>query len=87
MITNKRAIVITGASTGIGKATALHLDYLGFKVFAGVRKEADGQALKQEASDELRPIFLDVTDGDSIVAAVDIVNWTQGKNEFMLTIK
>ncbi len=73
MNTNKQAVVITGASTGIGKATALHLDKLGFKVFASVRKEADGQALKKEASDKLRPIFLDVTDGDSIAATVDTV--------------
>jgi NAD(P)-dependent dehydrogenase (short-subunit alcohol dehydrogenase family) len=73
MITNEQTIVVTGASTGIGKATALHLDNLGFKVFASIRKEADGQALKIEASDELRPIFLDVTDGDSVAAAVDTV--------------
>ena len=73
MMTNEQAILVTGASTGIGKATALHLDKLGFKVFAGVRKEADGQALKQEASNKLRPIFLDVTNSDSIVAAVDTV--------------
>ena len=75
---NERAIVITGASTGIGKATALLLDKLGFKVIAGVRKEADGQALKKEASDKLRPIFLDVTDGDSIAAAVDTVSKETG---------
>jgi NADP-dependent 3-hydroxy acid dehydrogenase YdfG len=73
MITNEQAVVVTGASTGIGKATALHLDKLGFMVFAGVRQETDGQALKKEASDKLRPIFLDVTLGDSIAAAVDTV--------------
>jgi NADP-dependent 3-hydroxy acid dehydrogenase YdfG len=73
MITNEQAIVVTGASTGIGKATALHLDRLGFKVFAGVRKETDAQALKQEASNKLRPILLDVTDGNSIAAAVDTI--------------
>jgi NADP-dependent 3-hydroxy acid dehydrogenase YdfG len=73
MITNEQAIVITGASTGIGKATALHLDRLGFKVFAGVRKETDVQALKQEASNKLTPILLDVTDGNSIAAAVDTI--------------
>ena len=65
--------VITGASTGIGKATALHLDQLGFKVFAGVRKEADGEALMRVASDRLTPILLDVTDADSIAAAVSTV--------------
>ena len=73
MNTNEKAVVITGASTGIGKATALHLDRQGFKVFAGVRKETDAQALKQEASNKLRPILLDVTDGNSIAAAVDTI--------------
>ena len=80
MITNERAIVVTGASTGIGKATALHLDKLGFKVFAGVRKEVDSQALRKEASNNLTPVFLDVTDGDSIAIAVDIVRQFGGAN-------
>ena len=80
MLHDKQFIVITGASTGIGKATALHLDKLGFRVFAGVRKEADGQALRKEASNKLIPIFLDVTDGGSIAAAVDtIVKETGGE--------
>lgn len=73
MMTNEQAIIVTGASTGIGKATALHLDKLGFRVFASVRKESDGQALHKEASSRLMPIFLDVTDGDSIAAALDTV--------------
>ena len=55
-----KTILITGASTGIGKATALHLDSLGFKVYAGVRKPADAQALKDEATEQLQPVFLDV---------------------------
>ena len=80
MISNEQSIVITGASTGIGKATALHLDKLGFRVFAGVRKEADGQALKKEASEKLTPTLLDVTDGDSIASAVkEITEETAGK--------
>ena len=80
MISNEQPIVITRASTGIGKATALHLDELGFRVFAGVRKEADGQALKKEASEKLTPTLLDVTDGDSIVSAVkEITKETAGK--------
>jgi NAD(P)-dependent dehydrogenase (short-subunit alcohol dehydrogenase family) len=65
--------VVTGASTGIGRACALHLDRLGFQVFAGVRKEADGKALKEEASDRLVPIVIDVTDAASIASAVDMV--------------
>ncbi len=63
------SVVITGASSGIGKACALRLDQLGFRVFAGVRREADGAALRREASDRLTPLVIDVTDTASIAAA------------------
>ncbi|MBW4646722.1 MAG: SDR family NAD(P)-dependent oxidoreductase [Goleter apudmare HA4340-LM2] len=69
----QRAVVITGASTGIGEACALLLDKLGFLVFAGVRRDIDAQALQQKASPRLVPIFLDVTDAESIAAAVETV--------------
>lgn len=68
-----KTILITGASSGIGKATALHLDELGFTVFAGVRKEADADALKAMASQRLTTVFLDVTQTTSIIAAVEEV--------------
>ena len=71
-----KTIFITGASTGIGRACALHLDGLGFRVFAGIRKTADGEALREVASDRLRPMYLDVTDGESIRAAAEIVKAT-----------
>lgn len=61
--------MITGASTGIGRTSALHLDTLGFRVFAGVRKAADGEALRRDASDRLTPLSIDVTDAASIEAA------------------
>jgi NAD(P)-dependent dehydrogenase (short-subunit alcohol dehydrogenase family) len=61
--------VVTGASTGIGHATALYLDSLGFEVLAGVRKPEDGERLRSEASGGLEPLRIDVTDGDSIAAA------------------
>jgi NAD(P)-dependent dehydrogenase (short-subunit alcohol dehydrogenase family) len=68
------AVVITGSSTGIGRACALHLDRLGFKVFAGVRKEADGERLRGEASDSLETLILDVTDVNDISRAKDEVS-------------
>jgi NAD(P)-dependent dehydrogenase (short-subunit alcohol dehydrogenase family) len=67
------AVVITGASSGIGRACALHLDSLGFDVFAGVRKPSDGEQLQSEASERLRPVSLDVTDADSIRQAASRV--------------
>ncbi|MCB9450253.1 MAG: SDR family NAD(P)-dependent oxidoreductase [Anaerolineaceae bacterium] len=76
----KQTVVITGASSGIGRATALHLDQLGFTVFAGVRKEADGISLKSEASSNLEYLLLDVTDGDAVQIAVDtVVRHTDGR--------
>jgi NAD(P)-dependent dehydrogenase (short-subunit alcohol dehydrogenase family) len=66
-------VVITGASSGIGKASALRLDQLGFRVFAGVRRERDGEALRHEASERLTPLVIDVTDTASIDAAVAVV--------------
>jgi NAD(P)-dependent dehydrogenase (short-subunit alcohol dehydrogenase family) len=67
-------VLITGASTGIGEATALHLDELGFQVFAGVRKPEDAERLKSQASERLRVIQpFDVTDADAIEAAARTV--------------
>jgi NAD(P)-dependent dehydrogenase (short-subunit alcohol dehydrogenase family) len=59
---DKGDVVITGASTGIGEACALHLDKLGYRVFAGIRKAADGESLRRRASQRLVPIRLDISD-------------------------
>jgi short-subunit dehydrogenase len=82
--TNNKTIVITGSSTGIGKACALHLDKLGYNIYAGVRKQTDGDRLREEASDRLVPIILDVTDADSITAAVSTIEREAGGNVFGL---
>lgn len=68
-----RAVVVTGASTGIGEACALRLDRMGFAVFAGVRKQADAEALRGKASDRLMPLSLDVTRPQDIERAVGMV--------------
>ena len=65
-----KTVVITGASTGIGRATAEYFANKGWTVFAGVRKEEDGAALKASASGDLRPILLDVAKPDHVDAAV-----------------
>lgn len=69
-----KSILITGASTGIGRACALHLDTLGFKVFAGVRNVKDRDALRKEASETLQPVILDVTKKETIQATIELIS-------------
>jgi len=64
-----RSVLITGASTGIGRATALRLDAAGWRVFAGVRKEEDAAALSEAGSERLMPLILDITGAGQIAAA------------------
>jgi NAD(P)-dependent dehydrogenase (short-subunit alcohol dehydrogenase family) len=67
------AVVVTGSSTGIGAGCALELDRRGFRVFAGVRCEADGERLRAQASPALCPLAIDVTDAQSIEQAARCV--------------
>ncbi|WP_052670489.1 SDR family NAD(P)-dependent oxidoreductase [Draconibacterium sediminis] len=62
----KQAVLITGASTGIGYATALYLDKAGYQVYASVRKEADKQKLIKAASSNLTPVIMDVCDEEAV---------------------
>lgn len=73
------AVVITGASTGIGAACALTLDRRGFQVFAGVRRVEDGDRLRQQSSARLSPLRLDVTDPASIRVATETVQSLVGQ--------
>ncbi|WP_300391510.1 SDR family oxidoreductase [Henriciella sp.] len=68
-----KTVVITGASTGIGRAAAEHLASKGWRVFAGVRKHSDGEPLKQ-ASGNITPLILDVAKPDQVKAAVETVS-------------
>jgi len=71
------AVVITGASTGIGYASALHLSSLGFQVFAGVRRDEDAERLRH-ANGSIEPLKIDVTDQASIDAAAQRVREATG---------
>jgi len=69
-----RAVVVTGASTGIGAACARYLDERGFGVFATVRQQADADRIAALGSSRLEPLFLDVTDAESISKAAQTVD-------------
>lgn len=67
------AVIVTGASTGLGLETALHLAANGFRVFAGVRDPVGRSELERAASDRgltVELLQLDITDPDSIRRAV-----------------
>jgi NAD(P)-dependent dehydrogenase (short-subunit alcohol dehydrogenase family) len=66
-------VVITGASTGIGEACARNLAEKGYRVFAGVRKEADADRLSRDIDRKLIPLFLDVTEPEQIAQAAKTV--------------
>jgi NAD(P)-dependent dehydrogenase (short-subunit alcohol dehydrogenase family) len=64
------SVLVTGASSGIGRATALLLSEAGMVVYAGVRKTTDGESLESSASGDLRPLILDVTSPTDVETAI-----------------
>src|SRR6202162_4291161 len=68
-----QSVVITGASTGIGWATAKLLLERGFRVFGSVRKQADADRLKSEFGTNFTPLLFDVTDEAAVLAAARTV--------------
>ncbi|MBI3808408.1 MAG: SDR family oxidoreductase [Nitrospirae bacterium] len=75
---NQMAVVVTGASTGIGAACALDCVSRGMTVFAGVRDSRAGEALAAKGGPSIIPIMLDVTDESSIARSVEVVQRVVG---------
>ena len=75
---DRGTVVVTGASTGIGAACARYLSEQGFRVFAGVRKQSDADAILGRNNSRLQPLILDVTQPDTISAAVQTLQANLG---------
>ncbi|MEK6703966.1 MAG: SDR family oxidoreductase [Planctomycetota bacterium] len=76
-----RAVLVTGSNTGIGRETSLRLARAGWRVFAGVRQRAAGEALAAEARAQkasVEPLILDVTNPSHIAAAAGVLQRTLG---------
>ena len=73
-INKKGTVLITGASSGIGYATAIYLDKEGFNVYGGVRKEEDKIKLSENSNNGITPVILDVCDQTLIQKTFEIIS-------------
>ena len=64
-------VIVTGASSGIGAATAHELSRRGFHVLAGIRREKDADAIRESG---IEPLILDITNPDNIRSLAARVN-------------
>jgi NAD(P)-dependent dehydrogenase (short-subunit alcohol dehydrogenase family) len=80
MPTSQKSAVITGASSGIGLSCVARMSRAGWQVFAGVRKEADRENLRQNFAASVCPVLMDVESEASIAAAAaDIERQLSGR--------
>jgi NAD(P)-dependent dehydrogenase (short-subunit alcohol dehydrogenase family) len=68
-----RSVVVTGASSGIGYATAALLIQKGYRVFGSVRRAADAKRLSETLGADMKPLLFDVTDEGAVAAAAEEV--------------
>jgi len=74
-----RAVVVTGGSTGIGRAAVAKAVREGAHVFPSVRKSADADSLKQEFGEAVTPLLFDVVDEAAVNAAAAQVRAALGE--------
>jgi len=78
------SVLITGASTGIGRECAKFLDNQGFKVYAGVRKPEDFKTLNETGSGNIQPVMLDICQEKDVLEVLEIIQKNNGHPLFGL---
>lgn len=73
-ISSQQVVVISGAGSGIGFATARYLAGLGYTVVAGVRSDDQAARLREGAGPHLLPFSFDVTSDDDVASVVSYVD-------------
>lgn len=76
-----KTVLVTGASSGIGKATAIHLASQGYKVYGAARRIEKLNELKQYG---VQPVVLDVTNDASIVPCIDVITAQAGGIDILI---
>jgi NADP-dependent 3-hydroxy acid dehydrogenase YdfG len=74
VVHTRGVILVTGASSGIGRDAATHLSQAGYTVFAGVRKPSDAESILNSNTPNMIPVILDVTDHDACAVAIKTVS-------------
>lgn len=72
-VLNKKTVVITGASSGIGRSSVSRMTQSGWRVFATVRKTQDSDQLRSDFGSSVTPVIMDVTNRPSVTAAAEQV--------------
>ncbi len=76
-----KTVLVTGASSGIGKATAIYLAQNGYKVYGAARRTEKMQKLKEYG---IKPIALDITIDNSILACVNEIMQEEGSIDILI---
>jgi NAD(P)-dependent dehydrogenase (short-subunit alcohol dehydrogenase family) len=75
----QRTVLVTGTSSGIGRAAALYLAQRGVLVFAACRRPEDGAELARATHGQIFPLIMDVADTESIARGRQFIeNATSG---------
>jgi NAD(P)-dependent dehydrogenase (short-subunit alcohol dehydrogenase family) len=70
-VPNRKTVVITGASSGIGRSSVSRMVQSGWRVFATVRKPQDGDQLRSDFGTNVTPAIMDVTNRASVTATAE----------------
>ena len=70
-VRNQKTVVITGASSGIGRSSVSRMVHSGWHVFATVRKAQDGDRLRSDFGTSITPVIMDVTNRASVTTAAE----------------
>ena len=79
-MTSARWVLVTGASSGVGRSTTLLLSDSGFEVLAAVRNEADALVLQNQNPDHIHPVIIELRDQSMIRDAASQIAHKTGKD-------